>query len=163
MKSLLEFKQSAVNLEKPNKEWEKLYQNLLDKFKEWGLDNKVESFVSYQWNDISSNFNKYFERVFIGELIRHVLDIKRGDTLFYNIFSIRTVNSFTKSYHGSDSNVYIETYDFLLKSKQEILDNLTGEWVFNHYDQVKDFMDQYNDKYIKLVEIKRLFPISIEK
>lgn len=30
------------------------------------------------------------------------------------------------------------------------------------YKEVKDFMDQYNDKYLKLVEIKRLFPLEVE-
>ena len=85
MKSLLEFKQEAIIVEKPKEEWNRLYLELLDLIKSWGFEDK-----------------------------------------------------------------------------SKVLNSLNGNWVFDHYKEVKDFMDQYNDKYLKLFEIKRLFPLEVE-
>lgn len=164
MKSLLEFKQNAVKVRTPKKEWEDLYQKLIEKFKEWGLEHRVDSFNDYKWEDITERFNENFERVFISELITHVLQINKTNSnlVWYNIFNIKCTSSVPKSYHGSDSNNLVETYEFQLSDKRDVLNRLGGEKVFEHYEEVKTFMDQHNDTYMKLFEIKRLFPITIE-
>lgn len=161
MKSLLEFKQTAIKIKSPNKGWEDLYQSLIELFKEWGVESRVDSYTDYKWEDSSERFNKNFERVFISGLIKHVLQLDQHNPIWRNIFKLDCTSNRTESYHGSYGDNIIESYEFQLRDKQEVLSNLSGEWVFNHYDEVKDFLDQYNDKYIKLFEINRLFPIDI--
>ena len=57
MKSLLEFKQEAIIVEKPKEEWNRLYLELLDLIKSWGLEDKVNSF-KYEWKGSGNSFNK---------------------------------------------------------------------------------------------------------
>lgn len=161
MKSLLEFKQESVIVEKPKEEWNKLYLELLELFKSWGLEDRVNSF-KYEYRGLGGSFNKNFERSFITKLIIHVLDINRDSRLWDGIFSIEKTSSVPKSYHGSGSNITVNTYSFELRDKPEVLDYLPGGWVYEHLEEVKDFMDQYNKKYMRLFEIKRLFPLEVE-
>lgn len=161
MKSLLEFKQEAIIVEKPKEEWNRLYLELLDLIKSWGLEDKVNSF-KYEWKGSGNSFNKLFELSFLRELIFYVLDIDWRDPIWGDIFDIERISSTPKSYHGSGNDITIETYLFQLEDKSKVLNSLNGNWVFDHYKEVKDFMDQYNDEYLKLFEIKRLFPLEVE-
>lgn len=161
MKSLLEFKRTAIKIKDPNKGWEDLYQSLIELFENWGVEDRVDSYTDYKWEDSSEKFNRNFEKVFISGLIKHVLQLDQCSPIWRNIFNLDCTSSRAESYHGSYSDNIIKSYEFQLRDKMEVLNSLGGEWVFNHYEEVKDFLNQHNDKYMKLFEINRLFPIDI--
>ena len=159
MKSLLEFKKDSISISSPKKEWEELYKNLIDLFIKWDIEERISTF-EFKWYNKFGAIDDKFEPIFIKKLIIHVLNIP--DTpIWKNIFTIDTGAVHNQSYHGSGNDTLVYDYYMSLRDKREVLNSLNSEWVYDNYSLVTDFMNQYNELYIKLFDIARLFPIRV--
>lgn len=157
MKSLSEFKKDSISVNSPSKEWEELYKNLINLFKEWNIEDRVSTF-KFEWNNKFGVIDEKFEPIFIKKLIIHVLDIP-NIPIWKDIFKIKNT-TYNQSYHGSGSNTLVYSYYMELEFKRSVLQKLDSEWVYDNYPLVKEFMED-NELYIRLFNISKLFPIKV--
>lgn len=152
MKTLFDYKKSLVELKEPEKEIEKVFKEICDLLVSWGIDPDSVKVSGIQCNPIYLKDN--FNEVFLENFIASSLDIPTGNPLWNSLFKITKTESCN---HYGD----ITTYDMDLESKFNRVKEMSGTWVYENYKQVEDFLNENNPKYIKLVNIKRLFPIQI--
>lgn len=160
MKSLLERKRESIQLVKPSVDWENLYIGISKLLESWGIDpDSVDT--SGFINQTSGLID--FEPKFIELYIKKALGIPQDNPLWRDILRVELLNEEPKSYHGSAASTTISTWGLVIRDKNEILKNISGNWVYNNISEVSDFMDVYkNTIYMRLVEIRRLFPIKVE-
>lgn len=150
MKTVFDYKKSLVKLDKPEKEIEKLFEEICNLLNSWGINLDDINISNCNPVELKNNFNEKFLERFICS----ALDIDVGNPLWNNLFKITKMEDY---WHYGD----IITYDMTLESKFERVKELSGTWVYENYKQVESFLDTSNLKYIRLVTIKRLFPIQI--
>lgn len=152
MKDLLEFKINSL-VRKPGEKWINVFNKLIVIFAGWGLSEEFLDKFHYECTE-----TKDFEPRFIQEFVYYALGI-RGNPLWNGVFMI---------YEYIDSGPYDDDYYWRVNITGRVLleknnlEKISGKWVFDNYDLVKDFKGQFGDEiYKKLEEISKLFPIKI--
>lgn len=150
MKTVFDYKKELIMLDKPEKEIEKLFEEICKLLESWNIDpNNVKI---YQCNPVELKTN--FNETFLEKFICSALGIDVGNLLWNNLFKITKVENYS---HYED----IITYNMELESKFERVRKISGTWVYENYKQVESFLDANNPIYVRLVTIKRLFPIQV--
>lgn len=160
MKNLLEHKRNSIIVSKPDPEWERVFVKINELLIGWGIDpdNIDTSGFSCPSLDLCN-----FEPKFLEFYIKRAFGIPLDNPLWRDIIKVEVMNEEPRSYHGSGASTTITTYGFVVKDKNDVLKEITGNWIYANISEVTDFMDVYkNETYMRLVEIRRLFPITIE-
>lgn len=142
--------------------WEKLYQSVrkaLEVPEEFDLEvtgEQIENFlIKYRRNN--SNGEGPFEINFLDWFIRKYLSL--SGPIWDKAFQFN-FEGVTTTQHGSISDLY-ETWSFTLLDKKSIVASLPGDWVFNHIEEVKQFMEDSNREYLMLTKLRDIFPVEV--
>lgn len=157
MKSIIEIKQEMIKVPVPEKEWEKLFKDICKLLEEEGIDIESVNVCNFDFNDI---MKEDFESKFIISFIKHALKINNSP-LWENIISLKETKD---TIQGHNDKVIKYTYNFIIEDKNDIIDSLSGKWVYLHRDLIDEFMDVNNSNFSILYKIRReLFPFSITR
>lgn len=156
MKTLLEIKKFCTTT---STTLEDVFSQLQNKLISMGYEEKLNhiDLKAFCFEVIDIDMSN-FEIEFIKKWIIYLLDIPKNN-LWNDIFDIKLKET-EISYHGSGTDNIMVEVNFILKTKDEQLNNIPGSWIFNNNDKVQQFMSNDNLIYSKLEEIKTIFPLS---
>lgn len=163
MKTILNYKTDFTVISTTDG-WEKLYHSIrkvLEVPESFDLDvtsEMIDNFlIRYRNNDDVDSNEKPFEINFLDWFIREYLSLSGPiwDKAFHFNFG-----GVTTTRHGSMLDLY-ETWNFTLLDKKSIIASLPGDWVFDHIEEVKQFMENSNKEYLFLTRLKDIFPAEV--
>lgn len=153
-KSIFDFKRDLVGIKKPENEMEELFKDICELVKTWGVDPDSIK-ISKVYED-----QLEFEKYFLEDFIKTSLGLPEN-ILWKNLISVDIVKKVIDGpYKVMGESISIT---FNIRTRKEILKNISGDWVYDNIEEVKDFMNIDNPFFIKLYEVNRLFPRLIIK